>query len=364
MTLETTTQHLNNVVLIDIAVRLVSGRKRIKADEIEDAKGVEIQVDDVMTLGSKKVFDPEKLQVFDRLREQMHRECRRVGTAFLSGYAIPESKVDALTVVLDGICQKAEVERAALVQHYDDYLTKYCDERPEWAAVIRQSAYSVDYIRERISFSFSGIKVVPGRDNGVLSRNLQNQVGGMLGSLLRDVADEAEQLQERSLKGKDKKTRKVLSPLIACREKLLGFSFLDPRLEGVANVIKTVESKMPSHGPIEGDSLAWLWAITSVLCDPEKTLAMAQSFMDDADRAMSKLMPASVAAGNKAMPAPVDLVSPIAQETASSTPGDASLGFNLFGGIPGFQDVLPMAAPVVNALPSVVPTGFADLEAA
>lgn len=384
MTLQTTEQQLSNVLLFTIDVRLVSGRKRVRPEDIEDAKGVKMDSDAVMTLGSKKVFEPEKLNTFERLKDSMHRECLKVGTQFLSGYAVPEAKADALAFALEGIAKKGEQERDNLLKSYTPDLDDFCKAHPEWESSIRSHAYSEDYIRDRIRFGFNAIKVLAGRDSGVIADSLQSQVGGLLGSLLGDIAEEAEELQAKSLKGKDKKNRKVLRPLMAARDKLIGFTFLDHRLQSVADLIKMVEDKMPESGAIEGANLAMLWSITSVLCDPRKTLEMAELFATDATSALAMLAPgqaasASVhAAGSPAVTTvtasgglgfaglmsfgegPDSPGAPLVASTSSTASALPLGGVDIFNLFPTATEVAPdksNPAPQSQAL-SVVPTGF------
>lgn len=390
--LQTTEQKLSNVLLFTIDVRLVSGRKRVRPEDIEDAKGVKMDADAVMTLGSKKVFEPEKLNTFDRLKDSMHRECLKVGTQFLSGYAVPEAKADALAIALDAIAKKGEQERDNLLANYANDLDEFCKAHPEWESSIRNHAYSEAYIRDRIRFGFNAIKVLAGRDNGVIADSLKNQVGGLLGSLLGDIADEAEELQAKSLKGKDKKNRKVLRPLMAARDKLIGFTFLDPRLQSVADLIKMVEDKMPESGAIEGANLALLWSITSVLCDPRKTLEMADVFAADASSALAMLSPSHTAPamskaiaedgqgigfaelmtlGSPAAEAPnVGLEPKPAHESIASAvsiedvkPSDGTSFFSLFENTMQVETSKPTPAHHASAH-SVVPTGFDALSLA
>jgi hypothetical protein len=361
MNLQVVQQHLDNVLLFTVDVQLVSGRRRVRSEDIVEAKGIVLEEDDVMTLGSKKVFDPEKLRAFERLKDRMHRECMKRGAPFLSGYAVPESRADDLAGALDKIVGEANVELASLLKNFQQTLDDYCAARPEWAQTIRANSYSEAYVRQRVAFGFNAVKVSAGRGDGVIASNLSGQVSGLLGNLLRGVADDAEQLQEKSLAGKDKKTRKVLRPLKAAREKLQGFAFLDRRVSALAEMIESVEMAMPADGPIEGADLALLWGITTILSNPQKALKVAEQFQADGkDCFMASLVPrptavVSTPASNPAL-VPTAPVPP-------AMPAMVALGH----AVPGFP-TLPKrdergAAPAV-VIPAVAPAaarGFGAL---
>lgn len=358
-------QTLSNVLLFTLDVRLISGSKRVRPEDIEAAKNVQLEADEVFTLGSKKVFDPERLAIFKRLKERMHRECLRFGTAWLTGYAVPESKVDDVAAALEVIRKDADKEVADLLKNYQSYLDDFCAANPAWAESIRANAYTEQYIRQRLHFGFNATRVLPARSEGLLAKNLQQEVGGLLGAVLRDVAEEAESLQKRSLTGKDQKTRKVLSPLRAAHSKLLGFAFLDRRVVAVAAMIESFLTSMPGDGPIEGTSLAMLWAITTILSDPVRTLEVAEQFdTHGKDAFLGALMPRAGTKPAPAQPAAAPMQPPPSPTVTQAAPLFAALKV----ANPIVQVVAappaagkPATSTVVNMPPPTRRSGFAQI---
>ncbi|MFX8149135.1 DUF3150 domain-containing protein, partial [Acinetobacter baumannii] len=82
------------------------------------------------------------------MKERMHRECLRFGTAWLTGYAVPESKVDDVAAALEVIRKDADKEVADLLKNYQGYLDEFCAANPAWADSIRVNAYTEQYIRQ------------------------------------------------------------------------------------------------------------------------------------------------------------------------------------------------------------------------
>lgn len=293
MNVQFTSKDLGAVLLFSIDVRLFSAYRKVKSEDILKAKNVEIHPDDVLTLGSQRVFAKEGLNVFNRLRERMHRVCQKFGIPFLSGYAIPDSRADAAAEDLQKIVAEAHAEKAKLLGSYHQLLDDFCAKNTQWEAQIRAKAFSPAYIEDRMKFAFHAVRVSAAREEGSLATGLEASVGGLLGELLQDIAKSAEDLQKDSLTQREKVTRKALRPLKAARDKILGFTFLDPRLQAVADMIDAVCSAIPQDGPIEGANLTMLWGITGMLADPRKVMAVAETFSpSDADAFLNSLRPA------------------------------------------------------------------------
>lgn len=279
MSIEVVQQQLDRVLLFVVDVRLFSAFRKARPEDIKAAKGVEIHPDNVLTLGSQRVFDKERLNVFQRKKDAMHRACLKYGTAFLGGYAVPDDeRADKLSNELQSIVKSAMDEKAELLKNYETWLDEFCAEHTQWAPQIRAKAFTKAYIEDRVHFAFSAMRISAARDAGILAETLEAEVGGLLSSLLRDVADVAEKLLAESLSGRQKVTRKALRPIKAIRDKLLGFVFLDPRLQAVTAMIDAVAAALPGDGPIEGADLAMLWGIAGVLADPRKLMALAETY--------------------------------------------------------------------------------------
>lgn len=274
-------KNLDHVRLFLIEVTLFSAFRKAKTEDIRAAKGVDLHPDEVLTLGSQRVFDAQRLNVFNRLKDRMHRVCMKFGTPFLSGYAIPDSRADQASAELEAIINEAMVEKANLVANYDSYLQTFCDAHPDWAPQIKAKAFTASYIDARIGFKYTAMRVSAARDDGKMVDNLTAQVGGLLGNLLQDVGEMARSLQADSLSGRDKVTRKALRPLKAARDKLVGFTFLDARVQAIADMIDTVCDAVPADGPVEGADLAMLWGITGMLMDPVRMMAVADTYQPD-----------------------------------------------------------------------------------
>ena len=72
------------MTLFRIDFRIWSGRKQLRAEDLH--LGTKRPPEDLVSLGSKKVCNPEALRVFHRHKKQLERQLLAVGTRFLGGY--------------------------------------------------------------------------------------------------------------------------------------------------------------------------------------------------------------------------------------------------------------------------------------
>ena len=68
-----TTQVLDRLVAVNLDVRIWSGRKKLTAEDL--SLGADVPPEDLVSLGSKRVCDPEAIKVFHRLKQQAERIC-------------------------------------------------------------------------------------------------------------------------------------------------------------------------------------------------------------------------------------------------------------------------------------------------
>ena len=86
---------MNNVTVLDrllavnLDIHIWSARKKLVP---LDLNGAELPPEDLASLGSKRVCDPEDLKIFGTLKARAANLLERNGVRFLSGWAIPEAK--------------------------------------------------------------------------------------------------------------------------------------------------------------------------------------------------------------------------------------------------------------------------------
>ncbi len=263
---------LERVVLVKVEANIYGARKKLKKEDLVLADGSKLPPEDLASLGSKRLLDPDQLTVFNRLKKEAERICLRVGTRFLGGFAIPNESAAGITSELERIAQDFAVAKTEFLAGYDAAVTDWVVRHPEFAGIIEQAVDSVEFVSTRLSFDYVLVSVglpeaLPPDD----VTRLETKIGSLSEQMFYEISVDANQFIEQSLLGKDQVTRNALRPIRRMRDKLDGLGFLDYRVAPVVNTIDELLAKIPKKGAIAGGILQEILATALLLADPAKT---------------------------------------------------------------------------------------------
>ena len=128
---------LNEVVCVNLDIRIWSGKKRLSAADLEVSEAA-LPPQDLATLGSKKLCDPMVLLPLHRIEQHAQEACRRIGVRFLSGYGIPRSKSSALADELARLNQEFERARQEFLSIYEEALRQWVADHPGWESLLKE----------------------------------------------------------------------------------------------------------------------------------------------------------------------------------------------------------------------------------
>lgn len=314
---------LNNVRVFNLSVRLWTGKKKLRIDDLHVEKE-DLMPEDLASLGHKKICDPAKLAIFGTLKRRMETLLQNTGVRFLGGYAIPETKVAEVCKGLDDVVTEGLKAKDDFLNEYDQSVEDWIGLHKEWEQAIRKAVTPKSVVESRISFGYEAFQIIGCEaedEDKPENAGVAKAAKGITGTLLEEVAEEVEEIFERSLMGKDSVNRRVLSPIRTIRGKLDGLSFVDPVVSPIVQTIDEVLKKMPDEGPITGAELSALNGLVFILSNPEKmrrhgTLICQGHAVDDA---MAIAMPKPVAAA----PAPVVVTPDVAVAPVNPAPTPA-----------------------------------------
>ena len=263
---------LERVVLVKVEATIYGARKKLNKEDLVLADGSKLPPEDLASLGSKRLLDPDRLTVFNRLKKEAERICLRVGTRFLGGFAIPNESAAGITAELERIAQDFAVAKTDFLAGYNAAVTDWVVRHPEFAGIIEQAVDSVEFVSTRLSFDYLVVTVgLPEALPPADVARLETKIGSMSEQIFYEIAVEANQFIEQSLLGKDQITRSALRPIRRMRDKLDGLGFLDYRVAPVVNTIDDLLAKIPDKGAIAGGILQEILATALLLADPVKT---------------------------------------------------------------------------------------------
>ena len=263
---------LERVVLVKVEATIYGARKKLNKEDLVLADGSKLPPEDLASLGSKRLLDPDRLTVFNRLKKEAERICLRVGTRFLGGFAIPNESAAGITAELERIAQDFAVAKTDFLAGYNAAVTDWVVRHPDFAGIIEQAVDSVEFVSTRLSFDYLVVTVgLPEALPPADVARLETKIGSMSEQIFYEIAVEANQFIEQSLLGKDQITRSALRPIRRMRDKLDGLGFLDYRVAPVVNTIDDLLAKIPDKGAIAGGILQEILATALLLADPVKT---------------------------------------------------------------------------------------------
>ena len=149
---------LDNLLALNLNVSLWSARKKMV---LEDFGGAELPPEDLASLGSKRIADPNSLKVFSTLKARAFNFLDRHGIRFMSGWAIPEYKAGEIIRELIGIRDEFLKEKDAFLADYDQSIENWINKHTKWAGIIRESTVGSEYVRSRMGFSWQLYRVAP-----------------------------------------------------------------------------------------------------------------------------------------------------------------------------------------------------------
>ena len=261
---------VNRLIAGNLRVSIWSARKKLTARDLGDT---DLPPDDLASLGSKKICDPASLAIFHTLKGRAIGVLNYYGLEFLGGWAIPESKAMEVHQKLDSLEREFNEAKEEFLLNYNSNVQNWVDRQNEWSSIIEDSVESAEYVRGRISFQSRFYSVampgMSGEGSDALCDGFQDE-----------VAQAAKYAWQTSFKEQDRISRRALSPIRKIHDKLTSFSFVDPIVLPVIEIIKAALDCLPPKGHIDGLPLIQLQGLLSLLRDTEALADLAKRKMN------------------------------------------------------------------------------------
>ena len=270
---------LNCLMAINLDVNIWTARRKLTP---ADFGGADLPPEELASLGSKRICDPEELKIFGTLKARAVNLLDRHGVRFLGGWGIPEEKAPVLVEELDRIRDEFLAARDTFLTRYDDAVRDWIARHGEWERIIADSTVSADYVRSRMGFRWQVYRIVPPApsDAEPVAQGLAEEVRGLGRTLFDEVAKAATEAWHKCYAGRSEVTHKALSPLRTIHQKLAGLTFVEPRVAPVADLIGTAFANLPKRGRIQGAHLLMLQGLVALLRDPSALMEHGQRIME------------------------------------------------------------------------------------
>jgi len=239
-----------------------SGRKKLRAEDLQ--MGTALPPDALISLGSKKICNPDELRVFHRNKKRVERELLAVGTRFLGGYIVPNAVAAAVQAKADVITAETRAAAEAFLADYDRHIDAWCAAYPAWETAIRHAVDPVESVRGQFRFRVQALQIetAPVIGEDTLAEDLA-EVGETIFSEVEQMARGL----ERSFLGKDGLSRRALGTFRRVYDKLNALSFIDYRIDPVVRSLRGWLERLPDAGPIQGGLFLEGWALMRLVSD-------------------------------------------------------------------------------------------------
>lgn len=298
----TDTKLFKHLMVLNLDVSIWSARKKLNPSDFGGAK---LPPEELASLGSKKICNPEDLRIFGTLKSRAVNMLDRIGVRFLAGWGIPESSADSIIKELKTIHDEFMDAKQKFLSTYDQSVLTWINQHPEWESIIKNSIVDAGYVSSRIGFKWQLFQLVPPKQK-FIHDGLKDEVSKLGHTLYDEIAKTAEDAWNKCYSGKDKVSHKAISPLRSIYEKLNGLSFVEPCAAPIASLLRTAFDQIPKRGFIQGADLLMLQGVLALLRDPKTLVEHGKKIIKG--RTPETILQSLVQGNDTACPIPVDSI--------------------------------------------------------
>lgn len=294
-------QVLNKLLMVGLEVNIWSARKKLREEDLGD--DLQLPPAELASLGSKRIIDPDHLKPFETLKRRAVRLLQERGTQFMGAYVIPEAIAGEVAAELETFEREFIDAKSSFLAAYDQSCSEWINrpwEKPEWREAICRAITPKAVVEARLGFRFSVWRVLPDESSPILTTGLEREVQGLSGQLFREIADEAEEISENTLRGTNSVTQKTVNRIWKMHAKLTSLAFLSPEVQGLADYLSKKLLALPQKGKLNGSDFQSLFSLVLNMSDETKIAKLADLYDEkggmelvaDVDELLIKLDPA------------------------------------------------------------------------
>lgn len=228
---------INSYSIINTNISLWTGKAKLKAEDLPEHVVRDMPPAELISLGSKSLIDPKLLSPMATIKTAVHRFMTLWGVKFLGGFMIDVSHIDYVNRELRKFQKQFEGKVSQLELAYDTATQEWCDQHPEWAAMIREALPTAQAIASKFKFDWCVYTINP------QDINTEEQIKHVADAGISEMAELIADVCERSFPaGRTSPiTKRTLGALDSIAEKAKHLSFLHPHFARIERVIADLE---------------------------------------------------------------------------------------------------------------------------
>lgn len=264
--------NLDKLVLVNLDIDIWSGQAKLQASDLKRISVDDLPPESLASLGSKRLCNKEHLKVFSKLKTRAVRAVTDHGGPFLGGYAYPASRAQELEARLMTIEAEYLEAKRQFLNRYDDAVSDWINENPDYADAIRAGALTRAEVSERLNFGFQIINVQP-TESPESQERLKKSVQGVGDALVDEIAQRANEFFEKYLVGAEQISTQTKRTLKNMRDKVSGMAFLNGNLLPMEQLLDEMLRGYEAHTGskhVTGEEFNRVLAATLILSDRNK----------------------------------------------------------------------------------------------
>lgn len=232
------TKMIDKLAMVRLDISIWSARARLNASDLKDTSVLPPSA--MVSLGTKRLFDPTKLRVFGALKQQAIRTLDCYGTRFLGGWATDVNKLAEIEPKLVEIGGKFHNSVQDFFAGYDAGINEWVAKFPAYESVLRHAVPTKGQLQKKFSFDWQTFQISPVGDDAFLHNNTKDAISNLNTDALNDVADIIAGIYERSFKDKTTVQKVAFNQFGALSTKLKSLAFIYPYFNDLDNLLSGI----------------------------------------------------------------------------------------------------------------------------
>lgn len=219
---------------VRLDVSIWTARAKLRREDLPNAD--DLPPEALTSMGSKRLFDPTKLRIFNTLKARAISLLDKNGVRFLGGWCVRQDLLDTLDKGLNDIRDDFMDALRSFLQDYEYEVDQWLQQFPDWRHILNPVIPSAGELHKRFSFSWQMYKINP-EGTGSEGNNLMTTIDGLADKALEEVLRMAKEAYDECFKDKDTVTKKAYRPVHTMLQKLDTLTYLHPNLMALRQVL-------------------------------------------------------------------------------------------------------------------------------
>lgn len=214
------------MLLLNIDMSIWTGKAKL---EDSDTPGVENfrPPKDLASGGTIKIYDPRKLDVFQRIKATVNRYCESQGLKLLGGYLVDEARLPGIEQELGKQYRDWQIAVADLVNEYPDACQQWRNANSAWANLLAVKQPDPGKIATRFAFSWQTFNLSPAATQSP-GNDTANAIQELPSRAMQELCDQAYNLYAMSFANKDVPSAKAWLALSKLCDRCQALAFVNP----------------------------------------------------------------------------------------------------------------------------------------